>query len=95
MALVVFTDSKGERWRVWNIDPGTLKHSSFLGEEFRTGWLCFESEISGERRRLSDVPPDWETLPPDRLELLCRAAASVTRRVPDEGAVQPDDGPRE
>ena len=94
MALVVFTDSKGERWRVWNIDPGTLKQSSFLGEEFRTGWLCFESERSGERRRLADVPPDWERLSPERLDLLCRAASGVTRRVQDESGARVDDGRR-
>ena len=95
MALVVFTDSKGERWRVWNVDPGTLRQSSFLGEEFRTGWLCFESESTGERRRLADVPGSWESLAPDRLDLLCRAAISVTRRTHEQPAeAQSEDGRR-
>ena len=94
MALVVFTDSKGERWRVWNIDPGSLRQSSFLGEEFRTGWLCFESEQSGERRRLAEYPTGWEALTPERLDLLCRAASSVARRISGEHAAQSDDGRR-
>ena len=92
MALVTFTDSKGVRWRAWNVDTDSIRQSSFLGAEFRTGWLCFESEDSGERRRLADVPESWEALPPDRLDLLCRAATIVTRRTPERSVeAQPDD----
>lgn len=93
MALVVFTDARGERWRAWNIDPESLRQASFLGEEFRTGWLCFESESSGERRRLAEVPENWETLPPDRLDLLCRSATIVTRRTPERAVDAQVDAP--
>ena len=92
MALVIFTDSKGERWRAWNIVPDSVRQASFLGEEFKTGWLCFESEISGERRRLADVPEDWHTLPHERLDLLCKLATLVTRRTPERSLeAQKDD----
>ncbi len=45
-------------------------------------WLCFE--CSQEKRRLMIVPPDWELVADDRLEMLCRMA-SPTRRVLDPG----------
>lgn len=91
VSLVVFTDARGERWRAWNIEPDSVRQASFLGEEFRSGWLCFESEITGERRRLADVPSGWETMAPDRLDLLCRAATLVTRRTPERAIdAQPD-----
>lgn len=95
MALVVFTDARGERWRAWNIEADSVRQSSYLGEEFRSGWLCFESEITGERRRLADVPSGWESMAPDRLDLLCRAATAVTRRTPERAVeAQPGERPR-
>ena len=92
MSLVVFSDARGERWRVWNVSPAALRRSEYLGEEYRAGWLCFESETTGERRRLAAAPNDWMTLAPARLELLLKAAAPVTRRTqfqPDADAGAP------
>ena len=86
MSLVVFSNARGERWRVWNVSPTALRRSEYLGAEFRGGWLCFESEATGERRRLANAPEDWTALPPARLELLLKAAAPVTRRT----AFEPD-----
>ena len=80
MALVVFTDSRGVTWRVWNITTESLRRSDYLEPEYKTGWLCFESEATGERRRLTGAPADWMTLPAERLDLLARMATPVSRR---------------
>ena len=44
---------------------------------YEGGWLTFES--ADEKRRLAPIPADWESLPPGRLELLCRAAHPVAK----------------
>jgi hypothetical protein len=75
MPILEFVDSNGVTWRVWNTVPST--RTSVSGE-FDKGWLTFESE-SG-RRRLVPVPPNWASAPPERLELMCRAATEVLRR---------------
>ena len=84
LALVVFTDSRGVTWRVWNITTESLRRSDYLEPEYKTGWLCFESEATGERRRLTGAPADWMTLPAERLDLLARMATPGTRRPPRE-----------
>lgn len=47
--------------------------------DVQAGWLAFESEA--EKRRFYPVPPDWETMPEARLDLLRRAGQPVTRRL--------------
>ena len=86
MALRSFDDRNGEGWQVWRVTPASsvLERSSWMEGEFRQGWLCFESLSTGERRRLAPVPENWETLPTERLELLCRVA-SPARRTPENG----------
>ena len=44
-----------------------------LANGFSGGWLTFES--GADRRRLSPIPPDWETAPD---ELLCDLCARAT-----------------
>jgi hypothetical protein len=51
---------------------------SALPDELAGGWLCFEG--SAGKRRFYPVPPEWETLPDDKLELLCRSAVAVGAR---------------
>jgi hypothetical protein len=75
MPILEFVDSNGVTWRVWNTMPST--RTSVSGE-FEKGWLTFES-ASG-RRRLAPMPPNWDSAPPERLELMCRAAIDVARR---------------
>ena len=41
------------------------------------GWLCFEN--SGEKRRLTPIPPDWLRCTPAELELYCQAARRAQR----------------
>ena len=75
MPMLEFVDSNGVTWRVWNTVPST--RTSVSGE-FENGWLTFESELG--RKRLAPPPPNWDSAPPHRLELMCRAAADVGRR---------------
>jgi hypothetical protein len=71
-----FEDAGGVIWRVWSTVP--VSGAVINNPGFEKGWLTFESE-SGALRRLAPVPPAWETLPAERLELLLRTAAAVPR----------------
>jgi len=79
MAVRVFTDRGGNQWSVWRVLP--TSSTAGLQERFRNGWLCFERADGGGRARLplDEVPPGWEQLPDDRLELLCRVAELGSR----------------
>lgn len=72
MPLREFRDQHGRRWRAWETVPD---RGDTLAEEYRAGWLTFESDH--ERRRLSPIPADWSILTDDRLLLLCRIARPV------------------
>ncbi|HEX9485287.1 MAG TPA: hypothetical protein VF929_11930 [Gemmatimonadaceae bacterium] len=82
MAIRYFADPDGTRWSMWPVQPTTLTGSHLLAEQYRGGWLCFESAETGERYRLSleEVPPAWESLSDDRLALVRRMA--VLTRAP-------------
>lgn len=69
-----FIDSKGVHWVAWTTIPETPVG---VGEDFSTGWLSFQSDA--DLRRLVPIPPRWLEATPERLELMCRAAASVAR----------------
>jgi hypothetical protein len=87
MALRSFDDRNGQGWQVWRVVPGSsvLERSGWMEGEYRNGWLCFESLSSGERRRLAPVPENWESLPSERLELMCRVASPARRSTPAGG----------
>lgn len=72
MSYTEFTDRMGRSWRVWHTVPRLADLLTSLAPDSKEGWLTFESE--GEKRRLAPVPAEWESLPPSRLELLCRMA---------------------
>lgn len=77
MGLVTFDDREGNRWRAWKVEtPAERAH--LMDSRYRTGWLVFEREDEQERRRLSHVPDNWATLPPERLDALRESAAVVT-----------------
>ena len=61
------------------VNPMRPRNVVALGYE--NGWLCFESE-KGEKRRLVWAPEGWESLPAERLWVLCRVATHVSK--PDE-----------
>ncbi|MFL5386323.1 MAG: hypothetical protein ACJ8GN_27715 [Longimicrobiaceae bacterium] len=83
MASRAYTDSSGVEWLVWEVTPGqhtrpARRSVSALPDELAEGWLCFESGMG--KRRFYPVPPEWETLADDKLEILCRAAVAVDAR---------------
>lgn len=80
MALRNFTDSAGHTWRVWNVVPhyAVDRDEDQMTPGLQGGWLCFEN--SGEKRRLSPIPDDWENAAGDALEGYCRQAAPVQQR---------------
>ena len=79
MATRSFTDPAGVEWLIWHVTPGQHTRragmSAALPDELAEGWLCFESGAG--KRRFYPVPPDWETLANDKLEILRRAAVAV------------------
>jgi hypothetical protein len=93
MATRAFTDRDGTTWLVWRVTPGANTVREYrpttLPEELVGGWLCFESER--EKRRMYPVPPEWEALADDKLDLLCRSGVVVVRR---SAHVPTADGPQ-
>jgi hypothetical protein len=80
----LFDDKRGVRWDVWAVYPEARPSQvSALPGTFQSGWLVFESET--EKRRLSPIPSNWQTLPPSDLERLCEQAESATRRGRSKG----------
>jgi hypothetical protein len=75
----LFDDSRGVRWDVWPVypEPRAAQLSALPGT-FQSGWLVFESV--GEKRRLSPIPSNWQSLPPRELERLCERAEIASRR---------------
>jgi hypothetical protein len=75
----LFDDRRGVRWDVWAVYPETRPSQlSALPAAFQSGWLVFES--ANEKRRLSPIPSDWQTLPTSELERLCERAEIAPRR---------------
>lgn len=75
----VFVDGNGEQWDVWAVYPkarGTP--NAVLRGSYRQGWLCLES--ARQKRRLSPIPPGWESLPDEELRALCEGADVVPSR---------------
>ena len=78
-----FRDQAGVEWRVFLTARGSdaVSREYALPEEFREGWLVFES--ANQKRRLAPVPPDWESLPAEALAALCaKASPQLTRTKP-------------
>ena len=73
-------DEAGGEWMVYAVNPvGANEWRSIesLPESYRSGWLCFES--STEKRRLTPLPPEWESLPLEQLTGLLGTAILVQR----------------
>ena len=74
-----FTDDDGITWRVWDVTPSLHDRLSPNARKISirvpSGWLCFESPR--ERRRLTPIPDDWETIAPGTLKQMCASAEPV------------------
>jgi hypothetical protein len=79
----LFDDKQGVRWDVWAVYPEVRPTQSALPGTFQSGWLVFESGT--EKRRLSPIPSNWQTLTPSELERLCERAETATRRRRPQG----------
>ncbi len=85
MAMREFSDERGVRWQVWDVEPtlrvaGGDRAGSLLHEDAVDGWLTFQS--ASERRRFYQRPPDWDTLTDEQLALLCKHAVPVATTRP-------------
>jgi hypothetical protein len=88
-----FVDPKGVNWKVWDVWPSErlasgalMPVSTFPSLTQADGWLCFES--ANEKRRLSPIPPGWETCDCAILSDLCeRAGYSTSTLTPRDSAV--------
>lgn len=88
MSYREFTDREGRTWRAWDTYP---QSRSIVTAAFAQGWLCFESEAG--KRRLTPIPHSWEEMPPERLDLLLRAADEVVPLRVEEDAPPADPEP--
>jgi hypothetical protein len=52
----------------------------FPGVPLERGWLCFERQGQGERKRLAPVPELWETADEMTLAALCNFASEQIKR---------------
>lgn len=74
-----FRDAAGVPWAVF-FTARSIARDHHLPEEYREGWLAFESAY-GEKRRLAPVPEGWEALTDEELAAHCaRATPQATRR---------------
>lgn len=86
-----FTGEGGVTWDVFAVYPeARLSPHSQLKGTFSQGWLCYDSGV--EKRRLSPIPDDWQTLSDQELERLA-ARAEVAARKRGRSSSQP--GPAE
>lgn len=79
----VFDDQHGVRWNTFAVYPTqTARGKSTLPEQYRTGWLSFNS--SNETRRVAPIPENWTELTDESLRQLCEQA-EASRRTPRQG----------
>ena len=95
MAHRKVTDQFGHEWDVWEVNPTSIDrraraepriverrganigYAGRVHDRLRNGWLAFQS--THEKRRLSPVPPGWETLSDDEILTLLERAVKATR----------------
>ena len=91
MSLKTFCAPDGTTWTAWRVETGTLP----VIPGTPSVWLAFQNEDCTERRRLLEVPDDWEQLSDQLLDLLRRMAEPVVswrRPSPPGGVESPRDG---
>lgn len=82
MAHRKFKDRFGHAWEVWEVTPSAIDprrpraaSPARLSARLREGWLAFQT--ANEKRRLTPVPPNWETLDSAGLLTLLEVATTV------------------
>jgi hypothetical protein len=81
-----FRDSAGVEWCVLQTEPQPNQGSrQRFPEEFRGGWLVFES--ANEKRRLAPFPSDWPALADRELLQLLTQAQPVAARSPAKSSI--------
>lgn len=74
--LRTFLATDGTRWTVWCVEPSALVAQPGV----QPAWLVFTDERGMECQRLFEFPPDWATMPSERLDLLRRIAEPAPSR---------------
>ena len=70
MPTRTFRTRNGSIWSVRRIESSATVSIPGAPRE----WLAFQDEAGTERRRLFNIPPDWEDMSDERLDLLRRHA---------------------
>ena len=87
MTMRNLVDATGTAWEVFEVFPGSAGRTiSRVPEDFRSGWLCFQS--STERRRLAPIPEDWETWDIVQLSSALSTTHGYPRRTPRASEAQ-------
>ena len=76
----IFADTSGTEWTVFEVKRGGTDAGTrwtYLPDEFGSGWLCFESDIS--KRRLTPIPARWREFSDNELNRLLLEAKPVVR----------------
>jgi hypothetical protein len=91
----VVVDGRGVQWDVFAVHPeARFAVPTKLRGTFPAGWLCFDS--GAEKRRLSPIPGDWQTMADRQLaDLAGQAEAASSRRSRPRTEPGPDDGNRQ
>lgn len=76
MTMRTFQSRDGATWTIWRVQ------STFGLLGAPDEWLAFQNADGTERRRLIEMPPNWEQLADDRLDLLRRMAEPVKTWAP-------------
>jgi hypothetical protein len=95
MGFRTFHDAEGNEWAAWDVRPAErqrraprviedvnglrVAHSPRRAVQTRESWLVFESSASGEKRRVSPIPPGWERAPDAELDAMRRSAPATPR----------------
>ena len=87
-------DARGVSWDVFAVHPeARLSPHSQLRGTFSQGWLCYDSGT--DKRRLSPIPENWQSLSDAELERIAeRAEVAPRRRSSDRSENEPGSAER-
>jgi hypothetical protein len=91
MTIRTFRARNGTLWSVRRIESSAMVVVPGASRE----WLAFQDESGTDRRRIFNIPPNWEEMSDERLDLLRRHAEPSRfqpRATPPFGARPASDG---